>query len=257
VDGEVHALDSDISTVLAQVDKVLRVDAPSPWLAHIETQTGHDPHLPFRLLQYHGLLLYRHGLPVESTIVLLRPEADGPELAPGRLDLHGVAGNQTITFWFRVVRLWECPVEEILNGGLGILPLAPVAKVEPGRVPEVIRQLNERFRRDASPTIADDLWSATLLLLGLRYDATEARQLLPGDIQMRESTTYQAILEEGRVDEVRHDIIELGAEKFGPPDRATVAAIDGLNDLDTLRRLLRTILRTTTWQDLLATISDG
>ena len=86
VDGPVQPLDSEVSTVLAEVDKVLEVAGPSPWLAHLEVQSGHDPELPARMLQYHVLLRYRDKKPVESIVVLLRPEADGPELSAGRLD---------------------------------------------------------------------------------------------------------------------------------------------------------------------------
>jgi hypothetical protein len=223
-------------------------------MAHFEVQTGRDPRLPFRLLQYHSLLLYRHGLPVESTIVLLRPEADGPELS-GRLDLYGVTGDQTIAFWFRVMRLWECPVDELLNGGLGILPLAPLANVERSRVSELMRQIDERFERDATPADAGELRAATLLMLGLRYDRDEARQFLPGDVRMRESTTYQAILEEGRLGQARRDVLELGTEKFGPPDTAVIEILDRVDDPDTLGRLLKGVLTTSTWDDLLGTVS--
>jgi hypothetical protein len=64
-----------------------------------------------------------HG---SSTIVLLRPAADGP-------DIKGIYErryrNGDVYDWFRydVVRIWEHPVEEILASGLPVLPLAPVA----------------------------------------------------------------------------------------------------------------------------------
>src|SRR3954452_20208598 len=81
VDGPVAPLESNLSTVLAEVDKVLLVGGPAPWLAHLETQTGRDPDLPSRLLQYHALLGHRDKIPVESIVVLLRPEAEGPEMS--------------------------------------------------------------------------------------------------------------------------------------------------------------------------------
>lgn len=259
VSDPVHAVDSEVSTVLAEVDKVLRVEAATPWYAHIEVQTGHDPELPSRLLQYHVLLRHRHKQPIESTAVLLQRGADGPELS-GLLEQHGIDGSRTIAFRFRVVRLWECPVDEILSGGLGILPLAPLADVERSRLPAIMEQIDERFERDATPSGAGELRAATLLLLGLRYDRIEARQLLRGVKGMRESSTYQAILEEGReagreegqVVQARGDVIDLGTEKFGPPESVTIAAIERLDDLVILRRLLRSILRASTWGELLA-----
>ena len=111
-------------------------------------QSGHDPLLPIRLLEYHALLLRRHLCRVASTIVLLRPEADGPELS-GRFESHDPIGDVSITFEYRVIRLWERPVEELLSGGIGILPLAPLV-VEPARLPDVIARLDERFDREVS-----------------------------------------------------------------------------------------------------------
>jgi predicted transposase YdaD len=264
VDGPVQPLESDVSTVLADVDKVFRVEAASPWIAHLEVQVSHDPRLPSRLLQYYALLRHRYTRPVESTIVLLRPEADGPELLSGRLEQHGMAGNLVISFWFRVVRLWERPVDELLSGGIGILPLAPLADVERDRLPAVIRRIDERFAEEASPSDVGDLWSATLVLLGLRYDEHEARQLLRGVRGMRESSTYQAILEEGRVEgeirgrvvQARRDVLELGTEKFGPPGTAVVERLDRIENPDILGHLLRGILRASTWQELLASAPD-
>jgi hypothetical protein len=60
-------------------------------------------------------------------------------------------------------------VEEILNAGLAVLPLAPVAAVEPDQVPGVLLAVSERLVRDASPSQAAILWAATEVLMGLRY----------------------------------------------------------------------------------------
>ena len=264
MNGPVQAIDTDVSTVLAEVDKVLRVGAQSPWLAHFELQASRDRRLPFRLLQYHALLLHRHELPVETTVVLLRPAADGPEMS-GRLEQRGGAGGVTVSFTFRVVRLWQRPVEELLGGGLGILPLAPLAAVEPADLPDVIQRLDERFRREADPATVADLWAATQLLLGLRYDDDQIRGLVRAMSWLRESSTYRAILDEGRAEglsqgrviEARRVVLELGTEKLGPPTATVIRALEDLDDLDALERLIRRILTASTWQELLASASGG
>jgi len=279
VNGPIQPIDSDLSTVLAEVDKVLRVDAPTPWLAHQELQSGRDPRLPYRLLQYHALLLYRHGLPVESTIVLLRPAADGPDLT-GLLEQPGAFDYQTVAFRYRVVRLWQRPVDELLTGGLGTLPLAPLAAFEPDRLPEVMQRLDERLEREAPPEDIRQLWAATLLLFGLRYDATVAQQLARGVRRMRESSVYQAILEEGResgmllgretgrrlgleegvargsAEEARRILLRLGTRKFGGPDAPTAATLARLSDRETLEELIDGILNATSWPELLAPLAD-
>lgn len=156
VNGPVEPIDSAVSTVLAEVDTVLHVRAPSAWLAHLELQSTRDRDLPLRMLQYHVLLRRRHDLPVASSVILLRPQADGPEFS-GRFDCLGPFGTVTASFMFGVVRIWEHPVGELLTGGIGTLPLAPIAAVEPARLPEVIRRIEERFEQEASPDVAGDL----------------------------------------------------------------------------------------------------
>ena len=73
---------------------------------------------------------------------------------------------------------------------------------------------------------------------------------------MRESITYQIILEEGRdegrLTEARRNVLEMGAEKFGSPDSATAARVDRIADLDTLHQLMLRIFHVTSWHELLA-----
>lgn len=71
--GAVSLVDADVSTVTADADKVIRVDHPTPWLLHLEIQANTDDTLPRRVLWYNALLQHRHGLPVASVVVLLRP----------------------------------------------------------------------------------------------------------------------------------------------------------------------------------------
>jgi len=257
-DGPVRPLDSEVSTVLAEVDKVLRVDGPSSWLAHLELQASHDAVLPRRMLQYHVVLLHRHNVPVATTVILLRPEADGPGMS-GRFEQRGPGGEITVTFTFGVVRVWQRPVEELLAGPLATLPLAPVSAVEQTRLPGVIRQMDARVRRELPSGQIGEFWAATLLLLGLRYDRREANRLLRGVAAMHESSTYQAILEEGEaigeVRNARRTILSLGSQRFGPPDAGTVATIESIDTIEPLDRLVQRLLAATSWHDLLADVS--
>ena len=247
VDGPVTARDSEVSTVLAEVDKVLQVDSDRPWMAHLEVQASRDHQLPLRLLQYHALLLRRHDLPLASVVVLLRSQADVPELT-GELTRSDPTGEPSLSFRYRVIRLWQRPAEELLTGGLGVLPLAPLTAVRPENVPTIIERMTARLDQEASPDLARNLWAATLVLLGLRYDEREANHLLRGVRQMRESTTYQAILregrseghqtgllegrEEGRASEARRLLLRMAEHRFGPPTPGQVAAIEAITDIE-------------------------
>src|SRR4051812_48944764 len=74
--GPTTTIDSDLSTVTAQADKVLRVNESVPWLLHLELQASWDDALARRVCWYNALLEYRHDCPVHSLVVLLRREAD-------------------------------------------------------------------------------------------------------------------------------------------------------------------------------------
>ncbi len=70
---------------------------------------------------------------------------------------------------------------------------------------------------------------------------------------MRDSDTYLAILEEGREEEVKKLIIQLGRKKFGTSEATAVNLLNGISDLARLERIHERLLDATNWQDLLDT----
>ena len=127
-------IDSNLSTVTAEADKVLWVDEPAPWIEHVEFQAGRDVDLPDRVHFYSTILRRGHKVPVHTTIVLLRPAADGPELS-GTYEMRYRNGDVYNHFRYDVLRIWKEPVAEIMAAGLAVLPLAPVSAVEPEQYP--------------------------------------------------------------------------------------------------------------------------
>lgn len=77
---------------------------------------------------------------------------------------------------------------------------------------------------------------------------------------MRESVTYQAILdegreegrEEGRIDEVKRMIIRLGQKWLGAPGENATATLAALTDLERLELLLERLKDVRSWDELLA-----
>lgn len=80
--------------------------------------------------------------------------------------------------------------------------------------------------------------------------------MLRGVHTMKDSVTYQAIVEEGvekgRLEEARQMLLDLGAERLGAPSEEVNAAIRRIADLERLRQLARKLLRVATWEDLVA-----
>ncbi len=261
-DGPVRVVDSDVSTVTAEADTVLQVGDPPAYLAHLELQSGRDRSLSGRLLRYNVLLNYRHGLPVRSIAVLLRPQADGPEL-DGRHQIILPEGDSYLDFDYAVVRVWTLDVEALLQGGTGTLPLAPLAGVTEADLPGVIGRMKQRLDRDVSEELAGLLWSATNILMGLKFTQELSARLLEGVRAMKESVTYQAILEEGRVKgldqgrdqgriiEAKDVILQLGRKRLGPPEQIILAKIEAMTELGQLKLLIDRLDEVTSWNKLL------
>jgi hypothetical protein len=262
----VDVVDADLSTVVAEADKIIRVGAPAPWLVHLEFQASYDRSMGRRLARYNLLLCHRHDLDVLSVLVLLRPEADGPATR-GHWCSTPPGGQSRLDFRYPVVRIWTEPVERLLNGPLGLLPLAPLADLTGTELPNVIRALERRIDAEATSAEAQVLEVVTFTLLGLRYPPGLARQLMPGVRNMRESTTYQAILEEGRaegraegqtvgqaVGQVagrKAALLQLGERRFGPPEPPVRTRLEALNDLEEIARLTDRLLDAGSWDELL------
>jgi hypothetical protein len=256
-------IDADIVTVSGAADKVLRVAADPLYLLHLEFVAGHDSAmLPRKLHVRNGLLETRHDLPVRSGIVLLHPQADSPQLTG--VYARGFPGEEAyLTFRYQVVRVWQLPPEPLLTGGLALLPLAPISAVTEPELPGIIQRIERRLRSRQGRKQAPVVWGAAYILLGLRYSPTLAAQLFRGVVSMKESSTYQAILQEGRAEgmaqglaqgrvaEARKVLRLQGEDAFGPPDARTAAALERLDDLARLEALLKRIRTAASWQELL------
>jgi hypothetical protein len=69
---------------------------------------------------------------------------------------------------------------------------------------------------------------------------------------MRESVTYQAILDEGRVEELHRMILRLGRERFGEADETIRQTIEAMTDIDALEELSLRLLKVSSWAELLS-----
>jgi hypothetical protein len=252
--GPVRAIDADVSAVTAGADKVLHVAEAAPWLLHLEVQASRDAQLPDRMLEYNVLLKRRHKIPVRSLVVLLRPAADGPELA-GTLEHKHASGQIYSRFGYDVLRVWENSPEVFLAGDPGLLPLAPLANVTENQLPQLAKQIGRRLAKLSSPADRAELATATRLLLGLRSLKQPAIRLLGGLMTIKgleESTTYQEIVEVGKISALREALLRLGQIRFGPPSRAVRKAINTTEELARLEHLMDRVVQVEGWDELLA-----
>ncbi len=261
-----EVIDADIATVSGAADKVLRVSSDPAYLLHLEFVSGHDAAtLPSTLLMRHGLLAHRHGLHVRSAAMLLRPQADSPQLN-GLYQCAFPGEEPYLLFRYAVVRVWQLPPEPLLTGGLALLPLAPISAVTETELPGIIVRMEQRLSSRRGRKQAPIIWGAAYILLGLRYSPALAAQLFRGVVSMKESSTYQAILEEGRqlgrqmglmegrsegaVAEAKKLLRIAGSRRFGAPDAPTMAVLERIEDLVRLEDLFNRVDTVTSWQEL-------
>ena len=254
----VQVVNSDLSTVTAEADKVLLIESPERWIVHVEVQSSYQKALPERLLRYNVLLNVRHEVPVHSVVVLLFPESDGPAIS-GRYEQASPDGRCRIGFDYQVVRVWQEALES-LEAGIGTIPLVALALPSPDDLDALVERMRTEFVRHPIDD-EGEIWTALYLLIGGYFkDRTLADRLLKGIQTMRDSVTYQAILEEGREEGraegqrklAREILLSLGSDKFQPPSEEIQERILSMNDLSRLSHLARRVLHVESWQELLA-----
>ncbi len=257
ITGPVELIDTDLSTIAAEADKVLRISGLHTFLLHLELQSTYDPHLPDRVLMYNDLLTYRHDLPVMSVVILLRPAADGRNMS-GVVSRHVEGEAPYLEFRYRVVRIWEVPVDDVLTWGTGALPLAPLAAGADKRLPDVLVEMDRRIQSETSEREIGELWAITNTLMGLKYPRDTVSQILRGVRRMRESVTYQMILEEGRVEGRAEGKLEamqrvlalLGEQRFHLSPEVAQSAVSQVRSAERLDELLRKACVAQSWEEV-------
>ncbi len=255
--GPTVVIDSDITALTAAADKVIHVGGGQPYLVNFEVQSSYQADLVETTWFRQAALFHRHRIPVLTVLVLLRREANSPGLT-GQFEIRlpdGLVANQ---YNYRVVRIWQEDPELYLTSGVNLVPMAPLTNVAENALPGVVQRMADRINAETE-TRAAMLWTATYLLMGLRFTDEFATHLLEGVQNMQESTTYQAILKqgliEGRVSEAQRLLLMLGETRFGEADEAIRRSVESILDLERLERMTRRILDTNVqdWNGLLST----
>ena len=243
--GVPEVISADLSTVTAAADTLIRVGNR---IIHIDLESGPDDSLARRMLLYNALAHHRTKLPVRSIVVLLRSNT--------RL------ANQTdrveyenLSFVFEVVRVWELPAEDFLRGGLGLLPLAVLAKPPRGQsraeaLPAQAERIIARARAEAGPR-ASEVVTAAFILGGMHASPDVIRKTFEGAITMIESSAFQVIEDLAKERILREILLVQGTAKYGPPTDDQAANLAGIDNLGRLRRLAARLIKVDSWDALL------
>ena len=251
--NRIRLIDSELSTITAAADKVLKIEDSPSWILDIEFQSSRDTGVPQQLLKYNALLQDRHKLPVASVLIVLTEDANSRAYT----GTHLVSPPFGLPWEFRytIVKVWELSAESLLSGPLGLVPLAPVANVAVAEVPNVIRRVEQRLQDDADVATRDRFLTAVGILLQLRYGAVTTQEFLREYPEVRDFAFFKTFRDEGhtlgRIETLQDAILRMGRKKFGPPlpeqDRAIRANQDGTQ----LEVLSDRILDVASWNELL------
>lgn len=69
---------------------------------------------------------------------------------------------------------------------------------------------------------------------------------------MEASSTYRLLIVRGE----RRAVLIMGQEQFGPPDEATLAHLESIDDSEEMLRLAVRLLHVSSWQELLAPATE-
>jgi hypothetical protein len=215
--------------------------APDTYI--LEIATFPDARVPSQAVRDTALALLERGVLPEVVIVYLHEK--GNVRAADSVELISRKGFTRMNLWWKAVKLWELPAEELLSAGdAALLPWAPLTKFSDP--PEtVIGRCRARIDRETSSPEREDLLTVAQFLLKLRYDEKSLKglqNLLGGREVMEQSTLYQEIVEEAKSAERRQAILDLLEIRFGPEAKDLEAQLESTT-FERLRELYRTAVK--------------
>lgn len=224
-------------------------------ILHTEFQTISDETMPFRMADYY--LRLKRKFPerdIQQVVIYLKK-------TNSNLVRQTQYQTPVMNHQFRVIRLWEEPLEIFLSTP-GLLPYAVLSRASDKQ--SVLTQVVRELEQISDPREQSNLVAATSILAGLQLDERTIRQLIRSPV-MRESTMYQSILREGRAEgleqgleqgliqgrtvEGRALVLKLLTRKLGSLSIEVTAKVSALS-LEELENLGEVLLDFTTVADL-------
>src|SRR5947209_3610003 len=208
-------------------------------LVHIEFQSTYDRQMARRMWEYNMLATFTYKLPTYSIVIYLKKCSVTEPQYIGTFP----NGEKVHAFWFKVIKLWETPLEVLKQTGLiGIFPLMVLA--QDGKRPEVVEEVINSLEA-AGGKSATELLSLTYLFASLAFEKESDRAWLKWRFNMlrdvlRDTWAYQEILQEGRkegLQEQRLTLLEIVRSRFPNIEPLAKKAVEAINDSTVLRHL--------------------
>jgi hypothetical protein len=238
---------SEVQTTERLADRAFRARrGRERFLVYMEAYTYWTSTAPWSILSKSALLSERERLPTISLVYILRPRGYQPQ--SGHFQLR-VEEGPTQQVWFREVCLWQVEPEAWWDGVPGLMALSPLCRQDRS-AQAVVGHAAEAIAAHACDTIQRADLLTTLAIFGrLAYPQIDVLRLV-GREQMKESKVYDQIMEEGRVESRREDILAALEIRFGlPAAKEFTSALDTITDNARLARLHRLALRSSSVEE--------
>lgn len=159
-------------------------------IIHTEFQTHPDPNIPLRMADYYLRIRKQFTQHRIHQVVIYLRESGSPLVTQSTFQSDGMRHQ------FRVIRLWEQPLDQFLNAP-GLLPFAVLSQTDRQDPATLLRDIKQRLESLSDREQQGNLTTATAMLATLKLDKDLVKQIMRSQA-MRESPFYQEILEEGR-----------------------------------------------------------
>jgi predicted transposase/invertase (TIGR01784 family) len=178
---------TELSLDPIRADNIMLLEGESDVL-HIEWQTDPKEVVPMRLADYR-LRIHRKSpdKTIHQVVVYLR-KTNSPRVYQDYFEIAGMYAT------YRVIRIWEVPVAELMQYP-GLLPFAALGQTDDPE--QTLRTAVQAMQQLPDREQQHETLGAAYLLSGLVLDREMIGKIIRRD-NMRESVTYQAVLEEGR-----------------------------------------------------------
>jgi hypothetical protein len=147
-------------------------------------------------------------------------------------------------------------VQPLLEGGVGLLPLATLCEMPAGKpveqaIREVVHEIDRRLGNLPDHAQAVRLMTAAFILTGMRIPKERLSQVYEGVRIMHKTTAWDEVDERVSKLGVRL-LLTFGRRQLGEPDSKTEAAITGIKDPDRLHRMAEALDSVKSWKALLS-----
>ena len=252
--GEALDLATTVDTSLHEtsevVDRLIRVShADTEFILHVEFHAGHSGNIiPNRLFHYNAAVMKRYSLTTMSCVLILRREADSPEI--GESVVRAVPRFGAVhKFRYRPIRIWREPLQTFLIPGSSLAVAGVLSNFGALSLEETGGEIRRCIDSVSDFDEREKLLEHAISLAGLRFNDEQAESMFGRKISVLEkySVTLQGVI---RRAEARL-LLSSAGQIFGVPPQQVV---DKVNEA-TSEMLLQwnTKLRTAqSWTELIA-----